>query len=195
MNQPSQPPTTSRPDPLDTSRPFPLPGYQKIPAPANAATRPDSLPAGAVYGEAIDGPGSRSSGDPTGSIRTEPKLTPARSAPYEAIARGGLQALGGFLNSRLALRDDPDDMSFIPDVDDEKHVPPPVGRIMARRVPVDISRADLTDLEDMAAAAVTLAAWAIKGLSSMWRARSDRRRAAAGAQAGVYQPGDDGDGD
>ncbi len=178
----------ARPDPPGQSLLAPLPGsFRQVPVPPAAETNPDP-PGPAADGDS--GPGS--SGGPEAPTRTDGpfgRLTRARTAPYEAIARGALRALGGLLNSRLQADDD--DESFLPDADDEKNVPPPVGRLMARRIPFDVTDSNLSDVEDMAAAAVGLLAWGVKGVTSAWenrrRVRRERHGAAVHDDAGQEQ--------
>jgi hypothetical protein len=173
----------TRPDPPSQAALAAMPGYQRIPTPPPSATRPD--PPGPDLG-GYGGPASSEPEDRTPtSRRVLGKLTAARTAPYEAIARGALRALGGLANARLAV--DEADECFLPDNDDEKNVPPPLGRLMARRMPFDMDAADLTDLEDITAAGVGVIAWFLKGVTNLWEARRELRRAAAAAQAGVHR--------
>lgn len=180
-NQTSQPPSQILQDQGLPGLPgfAPLPPGRANPDPA----APGSQPAPAAAED--DGGGSGSSG----GIRDRIPIRGLRSGPYEAIARGLLRAAGGLLNSRIQV--DKDDASFIPDDDDDKTIPPPLGRIAARHLPIG-GTAELSELEDIGAAAVGLLAWAAKGLVSMWEARRDERRvkkAAKEAGAVVYDGG------
>lgn len=181
-NQPSQPPGQI---PQDRGLPG-LPGFAPVPpGRANPDPEPPAPTSSGTPADSGDGGGSGSSA----GIRDRIPIKELRSGPYEAIARGLLRAAGGLLNSRIQV--DEEDKSFIPDDDDDKTIPPPLGRVAARHLPVS-GKAELSELEDIGAAAVGLLAWAAKGLVSMWEARRDKRRvrkAAGQAGAAVYEGG------
>lgn len=184
MSQTPDLPPDQAPQPKARRTLLPAPGFSRVPPPIR---HPDPDPAAPPAGNqtSLGEPASEPAGapaGPTGRTRTEaldPKLLARRATPYEAIARGALRALGGLLNGFSGVDDD--DESWIPDQDDDRDIPKPLGRLAARRVPIDIGDASLTDLEDMAAAGVGGIAYVIKGLVSMIDNRRRRRREIAGA--------------
>jgi hypothetical protein len=159
-----------------------LPGYQQLP-PGPAS--PDPL----GDHQAGDGSASASSGENPGPTPTR-SASKAKASAYENIAKGVLRAAGGLLNKQLAAGDE--DKSWLPDDDDDKMIPPPVGRLMARRIPLGDGE-NLTDLEDIGMAAVGLLAWGMKSVVSMWEARRAARRAKEPLKAAgtvLYDGGD-----
>jgi hypothetical protein len=174
---PSPPPAASPPA-LDSDPDTPPllaspPGWAEVPSPPPSPTRPDQLPPGAVTGPAKDG---APSGSP-GSTPESPRLLASRGKAYAAIARAALMAAGGWLN-KLAAIEGIEDESFLPDDDDLADIPPPLGRLAARRIKLgDIE--NLSDIEDVGMALVGIAAWLAKGVSSAWEVRRELRRALA----------------
>jgi hypothetical protein len=131
-----------------------------------------------VTGGRDPGDESRSSA-PASSTAPSPRLLASRGKAYTAIARTALQAAGGWLNKLSAVHDEDD--SFIPDDDDLADIPPPLGRLAARRLRVGENIENLSDLEDIGMAAIGLVAWLAKGVSSAWETRRAIRRAMAAA--------------
>ncbi len=169
---------------------LPVPGFQ--PVPPATTPGPDPLPDGAVSGSA---PGSSEPPTHTPTDDRPPgPISKTKAATYTAIARGALRAFGGMVNMRLAV-DDEDD-SWLPDDEDEETVPPPVGRLMARRMPFDAGSENLTELEDLTVAAIGLIGYGLKSVTSMWenrrRHRRGRHRGADGATVATgLQEGDE----
>lgn len=131
-------------------------------------------PAGQLdQGAAVEASGSRGT-----SI---PAFFKERSAAYAAIAGTLLDAVGGWLNSVSAAHDE--DEAFLPDEDDRKMIPPPLGRLAARRVKIGGSD-DLRDVEDVGMALVGVAAWLAKGFAAALKARRELKRAQLGAMQG-----------
>jgi hypothetical protein len=187
-----QQPAGLGPDFLEANIPGPTPGrFAPVPASPPGQASPDppgpALPATTAPGSG--GPGDGGSGS-SGSRWTIPTpVKDIRSGPFETVARGLLRAAGGLLNRRVQVDDD--DASFLPDAEDDKMFAPAAGRIAARHMPLP-DKADLSELEDIGAAAVALLNWAAKGLIAAWDARASRRRAKAalkGAGAAVYAGG------
>lgn len=174
---------TSPPSPLADSDPAgppnPLadlatpPGWATVPPPAPSSTAPDPLPPEAELGERAPAAGSSSSATAS-STPESPRLLASRGKAYAAIAKAGLQALGGWLNKLSAVHED--DLSFIPDDDDLADIPPPLGRLAARRLRVGAEVENLSDVEDLGMAAIGVVAWLAKGASSAWEARRELRR-------------------
>ena len=150
-----------------------LPGFAAAPPPDPPEIPAQDSPTTPRAGGRHAAPSS--SGIPT-SI---PEFFKRKSRTYEEIARGAFRAAGGLLNQ--AVRAGDDDASFIPDDDDDESVPPPLGRLMARRVPIGGDDTNWSDMADLGAAGVGLLAWALKGLISTATARRERRRLIAGA--------------
>jgi hypothetical protein len=109
-----------------------------------------------------------------------------RAKSYAKIAETLLKAAGGLLNAQAGT----DSEAFLPDDDDTETIPPPIGRLMARRIKIGADPEQLTDIEDIGIAAVGLIMWAAKGLTLLWEERRDRRRAEAGRA--VYSETGDG---
>ena len=156
-------PTLTAPDSLAS-----LPTYKpKTPLPS--AANPDPLPPGA--GQAA--PAGSGSKEQTASI---PAFFRQRSASYAKIAGTALRALGGYLNM---LSGELETDAFLPDDDDEATIPPPLGRLAARRVKIGADPEQLNDVEDIAQAAIGTLVWLVKGATTMLDARRERRRIAA----------------
>lgn len=122
-----------------------------------------------------DGAASRSGGQPA-SIQAFFK---GRARSYAKIAEVLFSAVGGALNA-AAQRELEGTAAWLPDEDDLDTVPPPLGRIAARRIKVGADPAQLTDIEDMGIVAVGLLAWAAKGVSAVFAGRKQKKRAEAG---------------
>lgn len=175
----------------------PDPANQSGTEPSVTAARPGWLPvtrppqADRPAGEQASGPGaaSESTGSPT-PPGTDPaadrKLFANKATTFTTIAGAGLEAIGGLLNI-VAGAGTP---AFIPDEDDMASVPPPVGRILARRVKTS-EDANLSETADMIAAGIGLAAWLAKGLLHVVDARIAARRQPQPGQApaGTVVPG------
>jgi hypothetical protein len=129
--------------------------------------------------------------DPPGAGRDEPSgagggsaspsppaLTPAsfksKQSAYSAIARALFVSIGGYLNMLLAIDDN--DETWLPDGDDQEAIPPPLGRLAARRIPLGDLADNWSDLQDLGMLAVGLAAYAAKGVTGWANGRRERRR-------------------
>lgn len=151
------------------------PGWAAVPSPPPSPMNPDPSPSGqgAESGPAEGGASSGSAASTPASRR----LLASRGKAYQAIARAGLMAAGGWLNKLTAIEGIEDD-SFLPDDEDLADIPPPLGRLAARRIKFgDVE--NLSDIEDLGMALVGIAAWLAKGISSAWEIRRELRRAAA----------------
>lgn len=144
-----------------------LPAFQMPRAPLPGMGNPDPAP------EADDHQGaaaaSASKGQQTASI---PAFFKQRAKSYAKIAETLLTAAGGLLNAQS--REDSE--AFIPDDDDRETIPPPIGRLMARRIKLGADPDQLSDIEDLGMAAVGVAMWLAKGVTTVWEARRARRR-------------------
>lgn len=96
----------------------------------------------------------------------------AKGKAYAKIAQGLMHALGGIINMTIAV--DEDDAAFLPDEDDDATIPPPLGRLAARKMPLFGDGEDFSDLEDIGMAVVGLLAWAAKGVTEHLTARRER---------------------
>ena len=144
-----------------------LPDPDPDPETEAETSRPDDSPAAAA--------GSRSSTQPA-SIQAFFK---GRAKSYAKIAEVLFTAVGGALNA-AAQRELADTAAWLPDEDDLETVPPPLGRIAARRLKVGADPSQLSDIEDIGMAAVGLIAWAAKGVSAVFAERRARRKAEQG---------------
>lgn len=173
-------PTTTAARPTMTAQ-IPAPGFDPPPT-FPGPTHPDQAPT-----PTGDSSGQGSNGG--GQGRTPTELIPKSGKAFGKIAEAALRAVGGLLNRMVAVDDD--DLSFIPDEDDEDLIPPPLGRLAARRVPLGKNADDLTELEDIGMLLVGLIAYGLKGLTDWAEARRERgpkgRRTAPGnEQAPVF---------
>jgi hypothetical protein len=159
------------------------PGWGPAPEPPPGPRRPDQ-PSPAAGGDTAGGPDS-----PPSSPRT-PVFSKTKAGAYAAIARALLTAIGGYLNMLLAVSDDDD--VFLPDEDDQADIPPPLGNLAARNIPLGDAAENWTNIQDIGAALVGLAAYAAKGLTKVFNARRDRRRAERGATIAPDLPAGDG---
>lgn len=154
---------------------MPRPGFRWLP-PRPGPRNPDSLDPSvtttADHDEHQGDDGGRAGKAGTGT--SIPAFFKQRSASYAKIAGALLQAVGGWCNMLSG-----DDEAFLPDDDDMETIPPPLGRLAARRIKVG-DPGNLTDIEDMGMAAIGLIAWAAKGAAAMLEARRERRRAEKG---------------
>jgi hypothetical protein len=141
----------------------PGPGFAPIPDPLPGPGNPDQLPSGTTD--------SASSGLRAPTRIDIPK---AKGQAYAKIAKGLLHAVGGLINRAIAVDDD--DVSFLADEDDDETIPPPLGRLAARRVPIGKDGEDFSDVEDIGQALVGLIAWAVKGVTDHLQARNERGR-------------------
>lgn len=110
-----------------------------------------------------------------------------RAESYAKIAGTLLKAVGGYLN---AASGETDSEAFLPDDDDLADIPPPLGRLAARRIKLGADPDQMSDIEDIGMAAVGIGIWLVKGLSAMLDARRERRR----AEKGKHVHTDSGDG-
>lgn len=136
--------------------------------------------------ESTAGGASASSGPAIASIRA---LSKDRAKSYAKIAATLFRAVGGILNTSAAASAGADTDAFLPDDDDLDVVPPPIGRLAARRIKFGADPEQLSDLEDIGMAAVGLLVWAAKGVSAIAEARRYRRRLEAD-KAVHADPGD-----
>jgi hypothetical protein len=150
----------------------PLPGFGPAPAPRPGRRSPD--PPSPDH----PSPGDGGDGAPAESAPRRP-LTPEsfgkQAGAFTSIARALLIAVGGYLNMLAAV--DADDTAFLTDDDDEAVIPPPLGRIAARRIKLGQLAENYTDLQDIGEAAVGILAWLAKGLTVSLAARRERSRA------------------
>jgi hypothetical protein len=154
-------------DPPPDSPIAPLPMFKTPPTPLPGAMNPD--PAPAVEDHQGDG---RANGASAGQTTSIPAFFRQRAKSYAKIAETLLTAVGGLLNTRAGEDCD----AFLPDEEDRETIPPPIGRLAARRLKIGADPEQMNDLEDIGMAAVGLAVWAAKGLSALWEARRARRR-------------------
>src|SRR5258708_14836948 len=132
-----------------------------------------------------------SSGTPTPPGTDSPpanerKLFGAKSRTFKTIAEAGLEAGGGLLNITAGTGTD----AFIPDEDDLATVPPPVGRIIARRVSMS-EDTNLSEAADMITAGIGLFAWLLKGLILVAQARLAARKNPAALPGQVIRPSEE----
>lgn len=150
-----------------------LPQFRQLPPPPTPIDDPPAdsppTPGGA--------PGGAQAAGTAGTGISTPEFFKSRAKSYAKIAEALLAAAGGWLNMASG---EPDSGAFLPDDDDEATIPPPLGRIAARRIKIG-DPGNLTDIEDIGMAAVGLGVWLAKGITAMLSARRERRRAAAGA--------------
>lgn len=124
---------------------------------------------------AAAGDGSGSNEPAAASIRA---LFKGRARSYAKVAETLFKAVGGWCNA-VTTRDVDSD-AWLPDDDDMETVPPPLGRIAARRIKIGADPESLSDIEDMGMAAVGLLVWAAKGIGAVFEARREIRRLEAG---------------
>lgn len=176
-----------------------MPGFSPIPPPPPGPANPDpptgpatrrggrdAWPAATSTQASTDGDGDRGRGDGGDGEKKDAPPFKSKRATFTKLIETALQAVGGLLNRGLAV--DESDECFLPDEDDLATVPPPLGDLAARKVTLPIGKDDLSDAEDMVAAAIGLAAWLFKGLVDWAMARRAQRKAQAGA---VMAPRDD----
>jgi hypothetical protein len=148
-----------------------LPGFGTAPAPRPSRRAPD--PPSPEDGEAA---GAAAPSEPQRPL-TPPSFGKQAGA-FTAIARALLIAAAGYLNMVTAV--DEQDTAFLTDEDDERLIPPPLGRIAARRIKLGQLAENYTDLQDIGEAAVGLLAWLAKGITASLSARRERKRAEHG---------------
>jgi hypothetical protein len=100
-----------------------------------------------------------------------------RAESYAKIAGTLLKAVGGYLN---VASGETDSEAFLPDDDDLSDIPPPLGRLAARRFKLGADPEQMSDIEDIGMAAVGIGIWLVQGLSAVFEARRERRRAEKG---------------
>lgn len=175
ITEPATAPETD-PAPAPDSRPgflASLPGFRAPRVPPPSLANPDEpIPPQAGAAAADDG-GRASSGTAT-SI---PAFFKQRAKSFAKVAETLLNATGGWLNKIS----DEDSEAFIPDEDDADMIPPPLGRLAARRLKLGADPDQLSDLEDIGMAAVGIAVWLAKGFTTLWEAKRERRRIEASA--------------
>jgi hypothetical protein len=117
-------------------------------------------------------------GAAAGSTKTSiPAFFRKRADSYAKIAGVFVKAVGGYLN---AMSGEIESEAFLPDDDDLADIPPPLGRLAARRIRLGADPDQLSDIEDIGMAAVGIGIWLVKGLSAVLEARRERRRLEAG---------------
>lgn len=168
--------TTDSPDSEMADPPMFGPPRAILPGPANPdPAPPTSTSTRATSPAAADEPGGRGAGggskDQTASI---PGLFKQRSKSYAKVAETLLKAAGGWLHTSAGLGDDSE--AFLPDEDDLDTIPPPLGRLAARRIKLGADPDELSDIEDIGIAAVGILVWLAKGFSGVLEARRARRR-------------------
>lgn len=178
----------SQPSPSPAPVLAPSPGFAPLPAPPPGPANPDPPTSSRPPGDDA-GDGAAVTGAPRfTTVSTDQRaLFRGRAKTFGKLAETTFKAIGGLLNKILATGDD--DGCFLPDEDDLKTVPPPIGRLAARRVDLPVDGENLSDAEDLIAAVIAVVAWAIKGVVDMLAARRDARRAVAGAAVHVDEPG------
>lgn len=107
------------------------------------------------------------------STSSIPDLFKSRAKSYAAIAKALMQAVGGWANR---MSGEEDSGAFLPDADDLSDIPPPLGRLAARRIKFGADPSQLRDIEDIGMAAVGMLAWFAKGITATINARRERRR-------------------
>lgn len=163
---------------------IPGPGFLPPPPLPPSSTSPDSPPTPGARTITPGDPGAGSSS--TGLLApTRIDIPKGRGKAYAKIAKGVLHAIGGLINSQVQV--DELDRSFLPDEDDDATIPPPLGRLAARRVPIGGDGDDFSDLEDIGMAVVGLIAWALKGLTEHLTARKERGPKGRRQPAGTVQ--------
>jgi hypothetical protein len=120
-------------------------------------------------------PDGGSSASNAAADRSTPASFKGTAGAYAAIGKGLLMAVGGLMN-RFAAGDDEDNCAFLPDEDDTRTIPPPLGRLAARRITIGDGSANLSDLEDIGMAVVGVIAWLAKGSTEMIQRRRERKR-------------------
>lgn len=153
------------------------PGWGVPPPGAPSSTRnPD--PSGPDLTSTTAAPAGGGAGSSSPGSST-PEFFKSRSKAYGAIAGAALKAAGGWLNRIAAAH--VEDECFLPDDDDLADVPPPLGRLAARRLRLgDVE--NLSDIEDVGMAVVGLVAWLAKGFSAAYDARREMRRLAVSSE-------------
>jgi len=153
--------------PPDSPSLAPLPMFRAPRPPLPGTGNPD--PAPPVDEHQDDGRAAAASPEQRTSIQAFFKQ---RAKSYAKIAETLLSAAGGLLNTRAGEDCD----AFLPDEEDRETIPPPVGRLMARRIKIGADPDQLSDIEDLGMAAVGVAIWLAKGMTALWDARRARRR-------------------
>lgn len=171
----------------------PGPGFAPLPAPPPGPANPDPpmgpRPQGDVAGDGAEaGTAPRST-----TVSTDQRvLFRGRAKTFQRLFEMAFKAVGGLANRALAAGED--DGCFLPDDEDLKTVPPPIARVAARRVELPVDGENLSDAEDLIAAAIAFGVWLVKGLVDMFEARRDARRAKPGADVAVNTAGETGGG-
>lgn len=162
-------PDPQQPDPdSGPGETAPAPGWASLPDPGPSQYSPDQQDPAPYLPDGEDG----------GASGSRKVLTPAsfksKAAAYAAIARALLAAVGGMANAVGAV--DEDDLTWLPDADDNREIPDPLGRLAARRIPLGDVGENFSDLADLGQLAVGLAAYLAKGAAGWVNARRDRRK-------------------
>lgn len=110
----------------------------------------------------------------TRSDTFRPKLNAAVAKGYTEAAAATVNAVGGVLNSAVAL-DEEDDI-WLPTDEETDQIAEPLGRIAARHIPTPGGDMDPGDVADAIAIGVGLVVYAIRNLNQAFRRRRDRRR-------------------
>ena len=149
---------------------LPTPGPGPDPDPETASARATSA-AGDETGDASQSTGQKAS---------IPGFFKGRAKSYGKIAEVLFQAVGGMLNAAVQREFNAPTDAWLPDEEDLGTVPPPLGRIAARRLKIGVDPSQLSDIEDIGMAAVGLLAWAAKGVSAVFAERRARRKVEQG---------------
>lgn len=161
------------PPPHSSPLMVPAPGWGPRRPVLPSTANPDPDPQQENRAPAAAAGASGSSGQSTASIRA---FSRDRAKSYAKVAETLFRAVGGILNGSASKSAGADTDAFLPDDDDLDVVPPPLGRLAARRVKFGADPDQLNDLEDLGMVAVGLIAWAAKGVSAVFEARRLRRR-------------------
>lgn len=146
-----------------------LPAFAPPPMPLPSLRNPDAPPPGADPGEAAP------AGDSKQQKASIQGFFKQRAKSYAKIAETLLKGVGGMLHAAADLGEDSD--AFLPDEDDLETIPPPLGRLAARRIRIGADPDTLTDVEDIGMAAVGILVWLAKGVGGVLETRRIRRRA------------------
>lgn len=158
-----------------------LPGFSPPRALPPSMANPDEPPPATTTPPA-NGSGA---GGSSGSAASIQGFFKARAKSYAKIAETLLKAAGGLLNRAAAGPDNDELEAFLPDDDDLETIPPPLGRLAARRVKFGADPDQLSDVEDLGMLAVGVLAWLGKGVVAVIEARRTAR--AAAREKAIYQ--------
>jgi hypothetical protein len=152
-----------------------LPAFKPPRAIPPGPDNPDPAPAGMTTAAADEHQGAGGKGkQDTARIQGFIKR---RAESYAKIAGVLLKAVGGYLN---AASGEIESEAFLPDDDDLADIPPPLGRLAARRFKLGADPDQLSDIEDIGMAAVGIGVWFVKGFAALLEARREKKRAESG---------------